>query len=133
VKHVSGPDLETRLYVVSSEPMDTARVNWPAHIGNRDSGLGYGDRCWLIFCGGVDLDAGIEAIRAAYPDVLVTANRQDAAARLREAGQVVKACTKPKTRRLVAVYGRGKRPAYWRPLWRRPNPGGCAAPSAAGL
>lgn len=75
--------MPTLRYVVNSEPMDIALVDKPAHIGIRDSLTGYGNRCLIVECGGVDVDAGLEAFRAAYPNVKVFADRSAALDALR--------------------------------------------------
>lgn len=76
--------MATTRYVVNREPMDIARVDKPAHIGIRDSLLGYGNRCLLVWCGGVAIEAGLEAFRAAYPAARVFADSNAALAALRE-------------------------------------------------
>jgi len=64
--------------------MDIALVDKPAHIGIRDSLTGYGNRCLIVECGGVDVDAGLEAIRAVYPNMAAFADRGAALAALRK-------------------------------------------------
>lgn len=76
--------MATRRYVVNPEPMDIAQVHKPAHIGIRDSLTGYGNRCMIVECGGVDVDAGLVAFQAAYPDMAVFADRGAALAALRK-------------------------------------------------
>jgi len=84
VRHISGPDREAARYIVNPEPMDMTLVGWPDHVGARDSGLGYGNRCWLVYCSGANIDARLDAIRAVYPEIQVTADRSTAFGWLRQ-------------------------------------------------
>lgn len=77
---VQGPTGTGALrYIFNSTPIDLATVNLPSHIGTRDSGLGYGSRCIIIYCGGTKINPGVRAIRRSYPGIKVTANRTQAA------------------------------------------------------
>jgi len=79
--------MPTFRYVVNPEAMNIALVDKPAHIGIRDSLTGYGDRCWIVECGGVDIDAGLDAIRAVYPEIRVLGDIGQALAAFRRDGE----------------------------------------------
>lgn len=70
--------MSTTRYVVSSQEIDVAKINKPAHIEICDSMTGWGAHCKKVRCGGVAVEDGVEAIRAVYPDIQVTANRSKA-------------------------------------------------------
>lgn len=71
--------MPTMRYIINrDEEMDAAKINWPFHISQRDSGLGHGDHAWIIECGGVAIGEGEDAIREIYPNAQVTANRHQA-------------------------------------------------------
>ena len=72
--------MATIRYIVNDTEMDAAQVAWPSHISQRESGLGYGDRVWILQSGGSEINSGVNAVRAVYPYCQVTANRHQAAA-----------------------------------------------------
>lgn len=65
-------------YIVNDTIMDVAAVDVPGHIGVRDSGLGYGNRCLILDGGATIEETGVAAFRQVYPDLRVTADRIEA-------------------------------------------------------
>jgi len=71
--------MATIRYIVNNEEMDVAAVTWPRYVWQRDSGLGYGDRCWIVETNGAKVEDGVQAVLDVYPQARVTANQRKAA------------------------------------------------------
>lgn len=72
----SGPARGSSLYVVSAEAMDLRKVDFPNFLSTVDHGMG--SNVVQIYSGGVCHNEGYEAIKAVYPDAVMTWDRKEA-------------------------------------------------------
>jgi hypothetical protein len=71
-------------YIVSkSEAIDLELVDIPPFASVRDSGLGWGNQCLIVETGPGGMDKALDAFRAVYPSIRVTADRKKARRMLR--------------------------------------------------
>lgn len=70
-------------FIVSETPINLLAVNLPPYIGVHETHPLSSARCLVLSCGGANIEAGVSAVLAVYPDARATLSREEAADWLR--------------------------------------------------
>lgn len=101
--------MSTYAFIISDTKIDTLACNLPSYIGVHDTHPLSSARCLVLICGGVNIEPGIDAVLAIYPDARATTSREQAAEWLKhritphKGGRTIKRSTDvtPETQRLL--------------------------------
>lgn len=71
--------MNTYAFIVSDEQINLLDVNLPPFIGFSTTHPLASARCLVLYCGGANIDQGVAAVLAVYPDARATTSKEEAA------------------------------------------------------